>query len=242
MAPQIQSRDGSSASYSSATFAHVNTPENNPDLKWDFTSANMEKVKEYLSHYPKNYKQSAVIPLLDLAQQQQGGWLPVQAMNRIAEIVGYAPIRVYEVATFYSMFNRQPVGKYHLLVCGTTPCMLRGSREIEDALLKHLNVTRNEITKDGLFSVGEMECMGCCVNAPMIVVADYANGVEGYSYNYYEDLTPARVVELVEELRQGKKPKGGTQNPKRTNCGPAGGNTTLLTEPKPPVFRDLEAC
>ncbi|XP_024368381.1 NADH dehydrogenase [ubiquinone] flavoprotein 2, mitochondrial isoform X2 [Physcomitrium patens] len=239
---QIRRREDLSRSYSTATFAHVNTPDNNPDLKWDFTPANMEKVKELLSHYPKNYKQSAVIPLLDLAQQQQGGWLPVQAMNRIAEIVGYAPIRVYEVATFYSMFNRQPVGRYHLLVCGTTPCMLRGSREIEDALLKHLNVARNEVTKDGLFSVGEVECMGSCVNAPMIVVADYSNGVEGYSYNYYEDLTTERVVELVEELRQGKKPKWGTQHPERINCGPAGGNTTLLTEPRAPACRDLDAC
>uniref|UniRef100_A0A7I4D7R2 Uncharacterized protein n=1 Tax=Physcomitrium patens TaxID=3218 RepID=A0A7I4D7R2_PHYPA len=152
---QIRRREDLSRSYSTATFAHVNTPDNNPDLKWDFTPANMEKVKELLSHYPKNYKQSAVIPLLDLAQQQQGGWLPVQAMNRIAEIVGYAPIRVYEVATFYSMFNRQPVGRYHLLVCGTTPCMLRGSREIEDALLKHLNVARN-----GLLCECSNDC--CC--------------------------------------------------------------------------------
>uniref|UniRef100_A0A7I4D6M5 Uncharacterized protein n=1 Tax=Physcomitrium patens TaxID=3218 RepID=A0A7I4D6M5_PHYPA len=151
----IRRREDLSRSYSTATFAHVNTPDNNPDLKWDFTPANMEKVKELLSHYPKNYKQSAVIPLLDLAQQQQGGWLPVQAMNRIAEIVGYAPIRVYEVATFYSMFNRQPVGRYHLLVCGTTPCMLRGSREIEDALLKHLNVARN-----GLLCECSNDC--CC--------------------------------------------------------------------------------
>uniref|UniRef100_A0A7I4D7R9 Uncharacterized protein n=1 Tax=Physcomitrium patens TaxID=3218 RepID=A0A7I4D7R9_PHYPA len=213
---QIRRREDLSRSYSTATFAHVNTPDNNPDLKWDFTPANMEKVKELLSHYPKNYKQSAVIPLLDLAQQQQGGWLPVQAMNR--------------------------VGRYHLLVCGTTPCMLRGSREIEDALLKHLNVARNEVTKDGLFSVGEVECMGSCVNAPMIVVADYSNGVEGYSYNYYEDLTTERVVELVEELRQGKKPKWGTQHPERINCGPAGGNTTLLTEPRAPACRDLDAC
>jgi (2Fe-2S) ferredoxin len=99
-----------------------------------------------------------------------------------------------------------------------------------------------EVTKDGLFSVGEMECMGCCVNAPMIVVADYSKGSEGYSYNYYEDLTPKRVVELVQELRQGKTPKWGTQNPKRINCGPEGGNTTLLTTPKPPVCRDLDAC
>ncbi|KAG6774541.1 hypothetical protein POTOM_021896 [Populus tomentosa] len=199
-------------------------------------------VKEIVSHYPSNYKQSAVIPLLDLAQQQHGGWLPVSAMNAVAKVIEVAPIRVYEVATFYSMFNRSPVGKYHLLVCGTTPCMIRGSREIEDALLKHLGVKRNEVTKDGLFSVGEMECMGCCVNAPMITVADYSNGSEGYTYNYYEDVTPKRVVEIVEMLRKGEKPLHGTQNPKRTKCGPEGGNTTLHGEPKPPPCRDLDSC
>ncbi|XP_023637589.1 NADH dehydrogenase [ubiquinone] flavoprotein 2, mitochondrial [Capsella rubella] len=123
----------------------------------------LAEVKEILSYYPTNYKPSAVIPLLDLAQQQHGGWLPVSAMNAVAKVIEVAPIRVYEVATFYSMFNRANVGKYHLLVCGTTPCMIRGSRDIESALLDHLGVKRGEVTKDGLFSVGEMECMGCCV-------------------------------------------------------------------------------
>uniref|UniRef100_A0A9R1WRG8 NADH dehydrogenase [ubiquinone] flavoprotein 2, mitochondrial n=1 Tax=Lactuca sativa TaxID=4236 RepID=A0A9R1WRG8_LACSA len=237
---------------------HIDTPENNPNVPWEFNEANKPKVNEILSHYPSNYKQSAVIPLLDLAQQQHGGWLPVSAMDAVAKVVEVAPIRVYEVATFYSMFNRAKVGKYHLLVCGTTPCMIRGSREIEDALLKHLGVKRNEVTKDGLFSVGEMECMGCCVNAPMITVADYSNGSEGYTYNYYvrehhklhyypfshfnEDITPKRVVEIVEALKRGEKPPHGTQNPERINCGPAGGNTTLLGEPKPPPCRDLDAC
>ncbi|CAN0898245.1 NADH dehydrogenase [ubiquinone] flavoprotein 2, mitochondrial, partial [Linum grandiflorum] len=176
-----------------------------PDVQWEFSSTNQEKVKEIISHYPSNYKQSAVIPLLDLAQQQHGRWLPVAAMNAVAKVIGVAPIRVYEVATFYSMFNRTPVGKYHLLVCGPTPYMIRGSREIEDLLLKHLGVKRNEVTKDGLFSVGEMECMGSCVNAPMITVADYSNGSEGYTYNYYEDVTPKRAVEIVELLRKGEK-------------------------------------
>ncbi|KAH9785584.1 NADH dehydrogenase flavoprotein 2 [Citrus sinensis] len=221
---------------------HLDSPDNNPDLPWKFSDTNKEKVKEILSHYPSNYKQSAVIPLLDLAQQQHGGWLPVSAMNEVAKIIEVAPIRVYEVATFYSMFNRSKVGKYHLLVCGTTPCMVRGSREIEDALLKHLGVKRNEVTKDGLFSVGEMECMGCCVNAPMITVADYSNGSEGYTYNYYEDVTPKRVIEIVEMLRRGEKLPPGTQNPKRIKSGPEGGNTTLLSEPKPPPCRDLDAC
>lgn len=160
----------------------------------------------------------------------------------MAKVIEVAPIRVYEVATFYSMFNRTKVGKYHLLVCGTTPCMIRGSREIEDALLKHLGVKRNEVTKDGMFSVGEMECMGCCVNAPMITVADYSNGSEGYRYDYYEDVTPKRVVEIVEMLRKGEKPPPGTQNPGRTKSGPEGGNTTLSSDPKPPPCRDLDAC
>eukprot|EP00246_Nothoceros_aenigmaticus_P015382 TRINITY_DN6352_c0_g1_i2.p1 TRINITY_DN6352_c0_g1~~TRINITY_DN6352_c0_g1_i2.p1 ORF type:complete len:196 (-),score=23.06 TRINITY_DN6352_c0_g1_i2:445-1005(-) len=141
---------------------HIDTPDSNPQVAWSFTDANMKQVKEILSHYPANYKQSAVIPLLDLAQQQNEGWLPLSAMNKVGEMLGMPNIRVYEVATFYSMFNRQKVGKYHIQVCGTTPCMIRGSREVEAALLKHLGVGRNEVTRDGLFSVGEMECMVSC--------------------------------------------------------------------------------
>ncbi|GJM89012.1 hypothetical protein PR202_ga05605 [Eleusine coracana subsp. coracana] len=260
------SRAPVSRPFSTALNYHIDSPENKPDMKWEFSEANMKKVKEILSHYPSNYKQSGIIPLLDLAQQQHGGWVPVAAMDAIAKIVEVAPIRVYEVATFYTMFNRAKVGKYHLLVCGTTPCMIRGSREIEETLLEHLGVKRNEVTSDGLFSVGEMECMnwsdcvvisdvkinfihisglhwqGCCVNAPMIAVADYSKGSEGYSYNYYEDLTPKRVVEIVEMLRRGETPPRGTQHPERKNCGPAGGNTTLHGEPKPPPCRDLDAC
>ncbi|KAH1105285.1 hypothetical protein GLYMA_13G367000v4 [Glycine max] len=205
-----------SRAFSTALNYHLDTPDNNPKLPWEFTEANQAKVKEILSHYPSNYKQSATIPLLDLAQQQHGGWLPVSAMDAVAKIVEVPPIRVYEVATFYSMFNRAKVGKYHLLVCGTTPCMIRGSRGIEEALLKHLGVKRNEVTPDGLFSVGEMECM--------------------------EDITPEKVVEIVEKLRKGEKPPHGTQNPRRIKSGPEGGNTTLLSEPKPPPCRDLDSC
>ncbi|XP_042517944.1 NADH dehydrogenase [ubiquinone] flavoprotein 2, mitochondrial isoform X1 [Macadamia integrifolia] len=231
-----------SRSFSTALNYHIDSPDNNPETPWEFSDVNMEKAKEIMSHYPSNYKQSAVIPLLDLAQQQHGGWLPVSAMNAVAKVIEVAPIRVYEVATFYSMFNRTRVGKYHLLVCGTTPCMIRGSREIEEALLNHLGVKRNEVTKDGMFSVGEMECMGCCVNAPMITVADYSKGSEGYTYNYHEDVTPKRVVEIVEMLRRGEKPPVGTQNPQRIMSGPEGGNKTLLSEPTPPPCRDLDAC
>eukprot|EP00249_Psilotum_nudum_P010013 c22282_g1_i2 orf=116-937(+) len=239
--PQV-GRSVSSRQFSAVLNLHRDSPDNNASMPWEFTKANMERAKEIISHYPSNYKQSAVIGLLDLAQQQHGGWLPISAMNKVAEILGMAPIRVYEVATFYSMFNRSKIGKYHLLVCGTTPCMLRGSCKIEETLLKHLGVKRNEVTKDGLFSVGEMECMGCCVNAPMIAVADYTNGTEGFSYNYYEDLTPERVVEIVEMLRRGVSPPVGSQNLQRIRSGPAGGNTTLLTDPNPPPCRSLETC
>ncbi|ONI16321.1 hypothetical protein PRUPE_3G092100 [Prunus persica] len=136
-------------SFSTALNYHLDSPDNNPDLPWEFNEANKQKAKEILSHYPSNYKQSAVIPLLDLAQQQHGGWLPVSAMNAVAKVIEVAPIRVYEVATFYSMFNRTKVGKYHLLVCGTTPCMIRGSRDIEAALLNHLGVKRNGESNQG---------------------------------------------------------------------------------------------
>jgi len=228
--------------FSTALNYHLDSPDNNPNVPWEFTEANKERVKEIITHYPSNYKQSAVITLLDLAQQQHGGWLPVSAMNKVAEVLEMAPIRVFEVATFYTMFNRTKVGKYHLLVCGTTPCMIRGSCDIEGAILKHLGVKRNEVTKDGMFSVGEMECMGCCVNAPMIAVADYTKGSEGFTYNYYEDVTPKRVVEIVEMLRRGETPPVGTQNPDRIMAGRDGGNTTLLSEPKPPLCRDLDSC
>ncbi|CAI5486853.1 unnamed protein product [Closterium sp. Naga37s-1] len=232
----------SSRLFSTALNIHRDSPDNNLETPFEFSPLTLKKANEIISHYPANYRQSAVIPILEIVQQQNGGWLTVAAMNKVANLLGMPYIRVYEVATFYTMFNRQPVGKYHLLVCGTTPCMLRGARDIEAALLKHLGVERNELTKDGLFSVGEMECMGCCVNAPMITVADYSNGVEGFTYNYYEDLTPESVVAIVEALRRGEKPKAGPQIPNRIRCAPEGGPTTLTGKIKPPPCRDLDAC
>jgi len=183
-----------------------------------------------------------VIPLLDLAQQQHGGWVPVAAMNKIAAVLEVAPIRVYEVATFYTMFNRTPVGKYHVMVCGTTPCMLRGSRSIEAALAQHWGIAKGETTACGTFTLGEMECMGCCVNAPMVVVADYTKGVEGFSYNYYEDLTPETVVRLADQLKTGGTAsiaKKGSQM--RDKAEPFGGQTTLVEPPPGPFWRELKA-
>jgi len=206
-----------------------------------------------VSRYPSNYKSSAVIPLLDLAQQQNKGWLPLAAMNKVAEILEMAPIRVYEVATFYTMFNRSPIGKYQVMVCGTTPCRLNGAEKIEKAIKDHLGIRVGQTTKDGMFTLCEMECMGCCVNAPMICVADFSNGVEGFSYNYYEDLTTKDAIGILESLQKGEKPKVGSQH--RDRAEPAGSvqddrwvpgklsqRTSLLGEPPGPRCRDLAAA
>ncbi len=224
--------------YSVGLMVHRDSAENNSSLKWEFSKENETKVQTILKRYPPNYKRSAMIPLLDVAQQQNAGYLTVPVMNHIAELLEVAPIRVYEVATFYSMFNRSKVGSYHVMVCGTTPCMLRGSRDIEKALSEHLGVKKFETTRDGKFTLGEMECMGCCVNAPMIAVADYTGGVEKYTYNYYEDLTPENAVSIVQTLAQGKMPeKVGSQI--RNKAEPITGTTTLNTEPTGPNCRDL---
>lgn len=231
---------------------HVATPENNADTQFDFTEANYEKIAELLSRYPSNYKQSAVIPMLDLAQQQNGGYLSLAAMNRVAQVLDMAEIRVYEVATFYTMFNRSKVGKYHVMVCGTTPCMLQGAKGIYKALREHLGVDYGQTTPDGMFTLGEMECMGACVNAPMIAVADYTKGSEGFSYLYYEDLTPDDAVNIVETIRKGGKPKVGSQHrskaePAGAVCGnkwvpnpPGADSLTLQGEPRGPYCRDLD--
>jgi NADH dehydrogenase (ubiquinone) flavoprotein 2 len=216
---------------------HRDTPEDNSSLTWAFDESAKPKVDAILKRYPSNYKRSAMIPLLDLAQQQNDGHLTLATMNHVAEILEVAPIRVYEVATFYSMFNRQKMGKLHVMVCGTTPCMLRGSRDIEKALSEYMGVEKFETTKCGTFTLGEMECMGCCVNAPMIAVADYRNGIEGYTYNYYEDLTPQSAVAVCQELKAGKSPRVGSQT--RDKAEPSGGQTTLLEDPPGPQCRDL---
>eukprot|EP01025_Chloroclados_australasicus_P068458 TRINITY_DN9511_c1_g1_i1.p2 TRINITY_DN9511_c1_g1~~TRINITY_DN9511_c1_g1_i1.p2 ORF type:complete len:271 (-),score=34.74 TRINITY_DN9511_c1_g1_i1:450-1262(-) len=216
---------------------------------FEFTSENMEKVKKIIAKYPPNFKQSAVIPLLDLAQQQNQGWLPPTAMNKVAQMLEMPEIRVYEVATFYTMFNRSKVGTYHILVCGTTPCMIQGSRNIVKAISNHLGIQMGETTLNGMFSLGEMECMGSCVNSPMMAIADYSGGAENYSYNYYEDLTTEGAVNIIQMLKKGEKPKIGSQF--RSKSEPAGavindkwvaceGSRTLTSEPRGPYCRNLE--
>ena len=184
---------------------------------FSFDAEYRAKADVILSRYPEDRKASAVIPLLDLAQRQSGGWLPQAAMDHVAEVLEMAPIRVYEVATFYTMFNLRPRGRYFVQLCRTTPCWLRGSDDIRTACEKELGITIGETTEDGLFSMVEVECLGACVNAPMIQIND----------DYYEDLTPDSVVDLLKALRRGDAVRIGSQSGRQFSA-PEGGPTTLV--------------
>merc|ERR1712219_512 len=159
------------------------------------------------------------IPLLDLAQRQYG-WLPISAMHHVAEVIGMPRMRVYEGATFYTMFIRNPVGKYHLQLCTTTPCWLRGSDEILNAIKTNLGIGVGETTKDKMFTLSEVECLGACVNAPMIQIND----------DYYEDLTEKDMDEILNELKAGKKPAAGPRSG-RYAAEPFGEATSLSNPP-----------
>lgn len=182
-----------------------------------FSDANMEQARAVIAKYPAGRQASAVIPLLDLAQRQNGGWLPRVAVPYIAEMLDMAEIRVWEVVTFYTMFNLHPVGPHHIQICTTTPCWLRGSDEIVATCERVLGVKLGQTTTDGLFTLNEAECLGACVNAPVLQIGDH----------YYEDLDAASVERLIEALRRGETPKAGSQIG-RTGSEPAGGLTTLL--------------
>jgi len=175
-------------------------PDKQP-ASFTFTPENMEKAKAIIAKYPAGRQKSAVMPLLDLAQRQ-AGWVPVAAMDEVARILDMPPIRVYEVATFYTMFNLEPVGEYLIQVCTTTPCMLRDSDAVVEACRRHLGIGWDETTADGKFTLKEVECLGACVNAPMVQIND----------DYYEDLDAEKMVALLEALRKGEKPKIGPQN------------------------------
>jgi NADH-quinone oxidoreductase subunit E len=181
-----------------------------------FTPENLDWAMAKIAKYPEGRQQSAVIPVLWRAQEQSGGWLPQKAIEATAELLGMARIRVLEVATFYTMFNLSPVGKFNVQLCGTTPCMLRGSEELKK-VCKRMIGEQDHVTSDGLFSWTEVECLGACVNAPMVQI----------NYDYYEDLTPESITRILNDLSLGKTPKPGPQVD-RLNSAPIGGQTTLL--------------
>ncbi|MEL7719232.1 NAD(P)H-dependent oxidoreductase subunit E [Citromicrobium bathyomarinum] len=180
------------------------------------------KAQKALARYPEGRKKSAVMPLLDLAQRQVGeetdtqGWLPLPVIEYVATYLDMPVIRVLEVATFYFMYNMTPVGKYHVQVCGTTPCMLRGSDDIIAACKKR-GMKKGEVSEDGLWTLTEVECMGNCATAPMVQIND----------DNYEDLTVERLDAVLDALAKGEQPKTGTQEPGRHTSEPSGGPTTL---------------
>ncbi len=187
---------------------------------WDAESA--DKARAILARYPAGRQMSATLPFLDLAQRQVGretntqGWLPVPVMEFVARELGMAYIRVYEVATFYTMYNLAPVGRYHVQVCGTTPCMLRGSDDVL-AACKNRGLVKGRTTPDGLFTLTETECLGNCANAPTVQIND----------DNYEDLDYDSTTRILEALARGETPKAGPQVNRQTSA-PEGGPTTLL--------------
>ncbi|HLI14082.1 MAG TPA: NADH-quinone oxidoreductase subunit NuoE [Alphaproteobacteria bacterium] len=181
-----------------------------------FTPENQSKAEAFIAKYPKGRQASAVLALLDLAQRQSGGWVSRAAMEHVAKLLDMPFIRVQEVATFYTMLNLKPVGKQLVQLCRTTPCWLRGSDSIRDACKRKLGIEVGETTPDGKFSLVEVECLGACVNAPVVQIND----------DYYEDLTPEKMEDILEKFARGEKPPYGTQI-KRQFSAPESGLTTL---------------
>jgi NADH-quinone oxidoreductase E subunit len=181
-----------------------------------FSDETLAAAKKIIARYPQGRQYSAVLPLLDLAQRQNDGHASDAVIDAVAAMLEMPRIRVMEIATFYTMFHRAPVGKYHLQCCTTTPCWLRGSAEVVDAMMKHLGIGYGEVTKDGLFSMIEVECLGGCVNAPVVQIND----------DFYEDLDAASIVKILNALKAGEQPKPGPQIDRQTSA-PVGGPTTL---------------
>jgi NADH-quinone oxidoreductase subunit E len=190
--------------------------ENQPEA-FAFTRENEGKCEEILQKYPEGREASAVIPLLWLAQKQNDYWLPKAAIEKVAQKLDMPFIRALEIATFYTMFNLAPVGRFHVQMCGTTPCLLVGSNAIKEILLRRIG-DQGKVTADGMFSWIEVECLGACCNAPMVQINE----------DYYEDLTPQNFEKLLDDLAAGRPVKIGSQTG-RVTSEPAGGLTSLTS-------------
>ncbi|MFN9358657.1 MAG: NADH-quinone oxidoreductase subunit NuoE [Alphaproteobacteria bacterium] len=188
----------------------------NQPATFAFTAENMAWAKQQIAKYPSGKQASAVVPLLWRAQEQNGGHVTEPMMRVIGEMLGMSPIRVLEIATFYTMFNLKPVGQHLLQVCTTTPCWLRGSDQVVAACKKHIHPQAETVSADGKLSWMEVECLGACVNAPIVQVGD----------DFYEDLDGARAEALINDLRNGRPTKPGSQIGRQTSA-PEGGPMTL---------------
>lgn len=184
-------------------------------MGFSFSQENTLEIEKILNRYPPDKKASALLPLLDLAQRQLNGYLTKEALETIADFLALPVIRVMEVASFYTLFNLNPVGQYHLKVCGTTPCWLRNAPAILNACKEYLQIDLDETTKDGLFTLSEFECLGACVNGPVVQIND----------DYIEDVDPEQFIDLLEKLRQGDRLQAFSCKG-RKNARPVGDNTT----------------
>ena len=189
-----------------------------------FTAENAKWAKAQIAKYPEGRQASAVIPILWRAQEQAGGWVPQKAIEHVADLLGMPHIRVLEIATFYTMFNLAPIGRFHVQLCGTTPCMLRGAEDLKKVCHKRIG-EQFKVTGDGMFSWVEVECLGACVNAPMVQI----------NYDYYEDLTPDSLEDIFDQIAAGMEPNPGPQIDRQFSA-PVGGPTTLKS--KSPVADD----
>ena len=187
-----------------------------PD-KFEFTLDNLEEVKKIIKKYPNGKQQSAVMPLLYLAQKQNNNWIPLSAIKYIGKLLEMPYIKVYEVATFYTMYNLTPVGNHFIQVCTTTPCMIRGAYKLVEACKEKISPNENELSKDKSCSWMEVECLGACVNAPMIQIND----------DYYEDLDKEKTLKIIDQILKGETPKPGSYSG-RLNTEPENNRKTLM--------------
>jgi NADH-quinone oxidoreductase E subunit len=205
-----------------ATGAATNGSAFEQPASFAFDADSEAELAKIVARYPAGKQASAVIPALYIVQNQMkrqtgSAWVPLKGMDAVGARLGMAPIRVYEVATFYFMFNMNPIGKYHLQVCTTTPCWLRGSDEVTEACRKATGIKGwRETSDDGLFTMTEVECLGACVNAPILQVDD----------DFYEDMDAGKVAEVLAALRRGERPAPGSMSGRQTSA-PEGGPTTL---------------
>ncbi|KAJ3337072.1 hypothetical protein HDU93_001695 [Gonapodya sp. JEL0774] len=202
------------------------TEYNDPAIPFTWTKENAEHAAAIVQKYPPQYKKGAAIPILHLAQRQNNGFCSISVMNFVAQYLEMPPMRVYEVATFYTMFNKEPIGKYFLQLCTTSPCLVCGADKVLDSIKEHLKIDVGETTPDGLFTLVEVECAAACTNAPVLAINE----------DYYEDLTPEITVKILDELAAGRMPPHGPQNG-RKRAEPLGGQRVLKEIPYGPGYK-----